>query len=88
MHWEYVTVIDYAGGFILHGEEDPTQKRMEEIMKITEDIQWDMPEGVDNWSEKTQASVKGNLVTKTVTRTLYFKDKHTEEITKTVEYNL
>ena len=46
--YETMTTIDYAGGFVKKGEEDPMQAQMNEFMK--EKVDFETPEGATGWS--------------------------------------
>lgn len=67
-----MTVIDYAGAFVVKGEPDPIERQMDAFLK--EEVEFEMPENVRSWKQNSKIQVQGNLAKKTVVRTLMMKD--------------
>ena len=67
-----MSVIDYAGAFVVKGEPDPIERQMDAFLK--EEVEFDMPENVRSWKQNSKIQVQGNLAKKTVVRTLMMKD--------------
>ena len=67
-----MSVIDYAGAFVVKGEPDPIERQMDAFLK--EEVEFEMPENVRSWKQNSKIQVQGNLAKKTVVRTLMMKD--------------
>jgi hypothetical protein len=79
-----LTVLDYAGGFVKTGEEDPMQRQMQEFASAEVDF-GDVPTNHRGWQQKSQISVQGRKAVKTVTRTYNLADGSTKVVTVTQE---
>ena len=67
-----MSVVDYAGAFVVKGEPDPIERQMDAFLK--EEVEFEMPENVRSWKQNSKIQVQGNLAKKTVVRTLMMKD--------------
>ena len=70
--FDKMTCLEFAGGFVKRGQEDPIEKQMEEFLKET--VEFEMPNGVISWKQNSKVNVQGNQATKTVTRVCKLKD--------------
>lgn len=78
-----MSVVDYAGAFVVKGEPDPIERQMDAFLK--EEVEFDMPENVRSWKQNSKIQVQGNLAKKTVVRTLMMKDGTEQTLDKTLE---
>ncbi len=83
-HKDYtnMTCMNFAGGFVEKGQEDPIEKQMDAFLK--EEVEIEMPTGVRSWKQNSKVSVSGNKATKTVTRVCKMDDGTDKTLTKTV----
>jgi hypothetical protein len=47
-----MSVIDYAGAFVVKGEPDPIERQMDAFLK--EEVEFDMPENVRSWKQNSK----------------------------------
>jgi len=52
---EYITVMDFSGGFVLKGSEDPIEKQMKQFLE--EQVELDTPEGTLSWKQNVKVNV-------------------------------
>jgi hypothetical protein len=80
--FENMTCIEFAGGFVKAGEDDPIEKQMQEFLK--EQVDFEMPEDVRSWKQNSKVNVQGYKASKTVTRVCKLKDGSEKQLTKTL----
>lgn len=68
-----MSCLDFAGGFVNLGDEDPIERQMDAFLK-EEAIFEDMPENVRSWKQHSKVSVQGGTAVKTVTRNCKMMD--------------
>ena len=75
-----MTTINYAGQFVGIDDEDPIEEFMTEFLR--EEVDFEMPDGVRSWKQKSKINVKGTTATKVTTRTVRFGDGHEDTLVK------
>lgn len=80
LDFESMTTINYSGQFVQHGEEDPIDTFMTEFLR--QEVEFNMPQGVKSWKQKSRINVKGTTATKITTRTIRMKDGTEDVLTK------
>lgn len=80
--FDHMSCLQFCGGLVKKGEADPIEQQMDSYLKETVDVE--MPPDVRSWKQNTKVHVKGNIASKTVTRTCILKDGSERVITKTL----
>ena len=76
--------MDFAGGFLRHGDDDPVEQQMEAFLK--EQIGHDdiaMPQNVLSYKQTINVKVEGQTAVKTVQRVCRLSDGREETVSKT-----
>ena len=47
-----MSVVDYAGAFVVKGEPDPIERQMDAFLK--EEVEFEMPENVRSWKQNSK----------------------------------
>ena len=74
-----MTCMDFVGGLVSEGQQDPTEEQIQAFIKEKADVQ--MPSGVKSWKQNVKVRLEGSRAIKTVTRTCVMKDGSEQVIT-------
>lgn len=80
--FDHMSCLDFCGGLVKKGDSDPIEQQMEAYLK--ESVEVEMLADVRSWKQNTKVHVKGNVASKTVTRTCILKDGSEKVISKTL----
>ena len=77
-----MSCLQFVGGIVKKGDPDPIEQQMDAYLKENVDIE--MPADVRSWKQNIKVHVKGNLASKTITRTCILKDGSEKVLQKTL----